>query len=339
MSGGRHPLDGGGTGQHGAGGQPEGSPHEAVHDRARDPRREQPVAGRAGGDREGVQRRRGRAGRALHLGEQLRRRRQDLLRARDRGRRHDPRARPSRRVPRQHRVGGGQRVRSSDRIAGRVLTRSPGVDARATIEGMGVDSRRGAEALSLAALPRPLTPFIGRSAEREALAGAVRVNRLVTATGPGGVGKTRLCLTVAEDLADAFRDGVAFIDLVTVTDDDMVVAAVADAVGAPERAGTTRLEALVATLRDRDALIILDNCEHLLTGARTSVTDLLGACPTLRVLATSRIRLHLAGETVFAVPGLSVDDDAVALFEARMSESGAVTPLTVDDLVTVREIC
>jgi len=205
---------------------------------------------------------------------------------------------------------------------------------------MGVDFRRGAEALSLAALPRPLTPFIGRSAERAALAGALRANRLVTATGPGGVGKTRLCLTVAEDLADAFRDGVAFVDLVTVTDDDMVVAAVADAVGAPERTGTTRLEALVATLQDRDALIVLDNCEHLLTGARTSVTDLLGACPTVRVLATSRIRLHLAGETVFAVPGLSIDEgDAVALFEARMAASGVTDRLTGPEIDTARGIC
>jgi predicted ATPase/DNA-binding CsgD family transcriptional regulator len=205
---------------------------------------------------------------------------------------------------------------------------------------MSVDSRRGAEALSLAALPRPLTPFIGRSAERASLAGALRANRLVTATGPGGVGKTRLCLSVAEDLADSFRDGVAFVDLVAVTDDDMVVAAVADAVGVPERAGTTRLEALVATLQDRDALIVLDNCEHLLTGARTSVTDLLGACPTLRVLASSRIRLHLAGETVFAVPGLSVEDgDAVALFEARMAASGVAEPLTGPEIDAVRGIC
>jgi predicted ATPase/DNA-binding CsgD family transcriptional regulator len=205
---------------------------------------------------------------------------------------------------------------------------------------MGVDSRRGAEALSLAALPRPLTPFIGRSAERAALAEAVRANRLVTATGPGGVGKTRLCLAVAEDLTDAFRDGVAFVDLVTVTDDDMVVAAVADAFGAPERAGTTRLEALVSALRGRNALIVLDNCEHLLTGARTSVTDLLGACPSVRVLATSRIRLHLAGETVFAVPGLSIDDgDAVALFEARMAASGLTDRLTGPEIDTVRRIC
>ncbi|KQW47352.1 hypothetical protein ASC77_12850 [Nocardioides sp. Root1257] len=203
---------------------------------------------------------------------------------------------------------------------------------------MGVEDR-----LALAALPTALTPFIGRIAERAALADALRPSRgghrLVTATGPGGVGKTRLGLVVAEDLADEFVDGVVFVDLVAVTDDAMVVAAIAEAAGVPERSGATRLDALTATLRERRVLVVVDNCEHLLTGARAAVTALLSGCPALRVLATSRIRLHLAGETVFAVPGLSVDDDAVALFEARMAESGAVTPLTVDDLVTVREIC
>jgi predicted ATPase/DNA-binding CsgD family transcriptional regulator len=197
-----------------------------------------------------------------------------------------------------------------------------------------------ADALELAALPGALTPFIGRASERAALGDAVRGHRMVTATGPGGVGKTRLCLAVAEDLAEEFADGVAFVDLVAVTDDDMVVAAIADAAGVPERAGTTRIEALTATLHDRRILVVLDNCEHLLTGARTSVTTLLGACPGLRILATSRIRLHLAGETVFAVPGLSLDTgDAVALFAARMAASGTTAMLTAEDLETVRTIC
>ncbi|MFC7494104.1 MULTISPECIES: LuxR C-terminal-related transcriptional regulator [unclassified Nocardioides] len=198
----------------------------------------------------------------------------------------------------------------------------------------------GADALELAALPSALTPFIGRSSERAALAEVVRAHRLVTATGPGGVGKTRLCLAVAEDLAVELSEGVAFVDLVTVTDGDMVVAAIADAVGVPERARATRLEVLTATLRHRRVLIVLDNCEHLLGGVRTAVTDLLGACPELRILATSRIRLLLAGETVFAVPGMSVDDgDAVALFEARMAASGGTGSLTGEDVETVRTIC
>ncbi|MDF1602408.1 LuxR C-terminal-related transcriptional regulator [Nocardioides sp. YIM 152315] len=198
----------------------------------------------------------------------------------------------------------------------------------------------GADALELAALPGTLTAFVGRSTERAALAGVVRRDRLVTATGPGGVGKTRLCLAVAEDVAAQFADGVAFVDLVTVTDDDMVVPAIADAVGVPERARSTRLESLTATLRHRRVLVVLDNCEHLLGGARAAVTELLRACPELRILATSRIRLHLAGESVYAVPGLSVDEgDAVALFEARMAASGATGALTDADVETVRTIC
>ena len=197
-----------------------------------------------------------------------------------------------------------------------------------------------ADELGGARLPTPLTPFIGRSRERATLADAVRGHRLVTATGPGGVGKTRLCLAVGEELAEQFPDGWAFVDLVTVTDDDMVVTAIADAVGVAERAGVTRREALIALLRERRCLIVLDNCEHVLAGARTAVTDLLTSCRALRILATSRIRLHLAGETVFAVPGLSIDDgDAVAFFEARMAASGSAEPLTGDDMATVRTIC
>jgi len=194
--------------------------------------------------------------------------------------------------------------------------------------------------LALAALPSALTPFIGRTAERADLADGVRAHRLTTATGPGGVGKTRLCLAVAEDLAPELDDGIAFVDLVTVTDDRMVVAAIAESVGVPERAGTTRLTALLSTLHDRRLLLVLDNCEHLLGGARSAVSEILGACPGVRVLATSRTRLHLAGETVFAVPGLSIDDgDAVALFEARIAAGGRAEPLDGDDRDTVREIC
>ena len=203
-----------------------------------------------------------------------------------------------------------------------------------------------ATASTVARLPTPLTPFVGRAAERADLTAAVAANRLVTATGPGGIGKTRLALAVAADVAATFTDGVAFVDLVTVTDDDMVAAAVADAVGAPDRAGLSRLDALVATLRERDTLIVLDNCEHLLTGARTIVTELLDRCPAIRILATSRIRLLLAGETVFPVPGMSTGGgdgtahgDAVDLFATRLRASGVSQPLGDADIAIVRDIC
>ncbi len=204
--------------------------------------------------------------------------------------------------------------------------------------------------LSLAPHPVPLTPFVGRTAERRALAGAVRSHRLVTATGPGGVGKTRLCLAVAADLAGAiagepadgrpFPDGIAFVDLVAVTDDTRVVAAIADAVGAPEQAGVARRASLAATLHLRRCLVIVDNCEHLLAGARGAIDDLLADCPTVRILATSRTRLLLAGETVFPLPGLSIEQgDAVALFAVRLAASGVAEPLSEADTETVRTVC
>ncbi len=205
----------------------------------------------------------------------------------------------------------------------------------------------GAAPLALAPRPVPLTPFIGRAAERQALAHAVGSHRLVTATGPGGVGKTRLCLAVADDLGTAvadegrhIADGIAFVDLVAVTDDTRVVGAIADAVGAPEQAGLTRRQSLAATLQHRHCLLIVDNCEHLLIGARGAIDDLLADCPTVRILATSRTRLLLAGETVFPLPGLSIEQgDAVALFAARLAASGVTEPLSEADTETVRTIC
>ncbi|HSK32936.1 MAG TPA: LuxR C-terminal-related transcriptional regulator, partial [Propionicimonas sp.] len=173
-------------------------------------------------------------------------------------------------------------------------------------------------------LPAPVTPFIGRAAEREALAAALADHRLVTATGAGGIGKTRLALAVAGDLAPSRRDGVTFVDLVGITDPAMVDAAIAEAVGVPEQQTASVGLALVASLAGRDALLVVDNCEHVLDGVRTCVDRILAGCPGITVLATSRIRLLLPYERVFTVPGLSVDSDggdAVDLFEARIASS------------------
>jgi predicted ATPase/DNA-binding CsgD family transcriptional regulator len=193
-------------------------------------------------------------------------------------------------------------------------------------------------------LPTALTRFVGRARERSALAALVREHRLVTAVGPGGVGKTRLSVAVADDIQAVHRDGVAFVDLVQVTDPAMVVPAVADALGVPERAGVTRRDGLIGALADRDVVLVLDNCEHVLDGARGCVQDVLGAGPAVRVLATSRIRLLVPGEHVFAVPGLSIEDDeggdgdAVELFIARLSASGS--PMNdPDELATIRDLC
>jgi predicted ATPase/DNA-binding CsgD family transcriptional regulator len=171
-------------------------------------------------------------------------------------------------------------------------------------------------------LPVPVTSFIGRTGERAALGEMIAEHRLVTATGPGGIGKTRLALSVAAEVAPARGDGVWFVDLIHVTDPAMVISAVAEAVGVPEQRTTSVDLALVAVLADRDALLVLDNCEHVLDGVRTCVERIVAGCPAVTVLATSRTRLLLPYERVYVVPGLSVLDhggDAVDLFAARVA--------------------
>lgn len=179
------------------------------------------------------------------------------------------------------------------------------------------------------AMPAPVTSFVGRTAERAALAAALAEYRMVTAIGPGGIGKTRLALSVATEVAPSHRAGVWFVDLFQVTDPAMVTAAVAETLGVPEQRSVSVDIALVASLADSDALLVLDNCEHLLPGVRECVERILTGCPQITVLATSRIRLMVPYERVFAVPGLSVTahaGDAVDLFAARVAAATGGTP-------------
>jgi DNA-binding CsgD family transcriptional regulator len=180
-------------------------------------------------------------------------------------------------------------------------------------------------------LPAPATPFLGRAVERAELTQALADHRLVTAIGPGGIGKTRLAISVAGDVAAQRRDGVWFVDPVRVADPAAVVATVAEVIGVPEQLAPSAEAALVASLARRDGLLVLDNCEHLLDGVRECVDLLANGCPELTVLATSRRRLMLPYERVYSVPGLSVSDDAggdaVALFAARaIAATGEANP-------------
>jgi len=189
-------------------------------------------------------------------------------------------------------------------------------------------------------LPLPVTSFIGRTGERTVLAAALAEQRMVTATGPGGIGKTRLALSVAAELAPARREGVWFVDLIHVTDPAMVTAAVAETVGVPEQRTTSVDRVLVASLAASDALLVIDNCEHVLDGVRTCVERIIAGCPEVTVLATSRTRLLLPYERVYVVPGLSVTGDggdAVDLFAARVAAAtGDPTP---PDPVRVAALC
>jgi predicted ATPase len=188
-------------------------------------------------------------------------------------------------------------------------------------------TRSGQAGEAPAVLPSPLTSLIGRVRERADLARAVKAHRQVTAVGPGGVGKTRLALTVAAEVAGEFADGVWFVNLVPITEPAMVGAAVGAALGIGEQQGHGMDESVVAALADRNALLVLDNCEHLRDGVAPFVERLLAGCPRLTVLATSRARLVVPFEWVYLVPPLSLADDgsesdAVALFVDRAAAVG-----------------
>ncbi|MEZ7131499.1 LuxR C-terminal-related transcriptional regulator [Nonomuraea sp. AD125B] len=191
---------------------------------------------------------------------------------------------------------------------------------RAPVRGGAVPDRPAA------VLPAPLTSFVGRAGERAELAALLKEHRQVTAVGPGGVGKTRLALAVAADAAGVHPDGVWFADLVPVTDPGMIAAAVAGALGLGEQPGRDLAESVAAALADRDALVVLDNCEHVLDGVAPFVERLLARCPRLTVLATSRARLMVPFERVYPVPPLSLaaegDSDAVTLFMERAAAVG-----------------
>ncbi|WP_165966488.1 AfsR/SARP family transcriptional regulator [Actinomadura sp. 7K507] len=189
----------------------------------------------------------------------------------------------------------------------------------------------------------PPTSFVGREGEREWVARRLWEGRLVTLTGPGGAGKTRLATTVGAELSGRFPGGVWLVELAAVGDPAGVPGAVADVLGL--RDGTSpRAQRLVEVLSADETLIVLDNCEHVVAAAARLVDDLLGTFPGLRVLATSRERLGVDGEALCPVPPLDAepgrrDASAVRLFAER---AGAVRPgfaVTGDGAETIGEIC
>ena len=177
-------------------------------------------------------------------------------------------------------------------------------------------------------LPARLTSFVGREPELAALDGLVAEARLVTVTGAGGAGKTRLAVEFAAAAADRFGDGAWLAGLAGITDPGLVPAQVMAALGVRQTGQTPVLEALRYRLRSAELLLVLDNCEHLPGACGALAADLLGACPGLRVLATSREPLGVPGEAVFLLPPLAVPPEgsdpqvlaaapAVRLFLAR----------------------
>jgi predicted ATPase len=209
--------------------------------------------------------------------------------------------------------------------------------------------RAGERAPTPSNLPRPSTSFVGREDELRRSRKALEGTRLLTLLGMGGSGKTRLALQLAEGVLDDHPDGVWFVDLGRLERPERVVEAVADAVGAREEPGTPLEQTLIRRLKERRALLVMDNSEDVLEAVRRFVTQILAGCRHLRILATSREALAVPGETVFAVPplGLPMAADAAAvaasesvqLFVARAVQVQPDFTLSPANSEVVAEIC
>lgn len=166
-------------------------------------------------------------------------------------------------------------------------------------------------------LPHSLTSFVGRERELERLTTLLLGTRLLTPTGPGGSGKTRLAIRLASDLAAGFEHGVEFVPLGSVLDSGMLFPTIARVLGLPEIGRRELLDVLRGYLEARHLLMVLDNFEQLVS-AGPRLLELLGCCPKLTIVVTSRFALRVSGEQEYAVPPLSLPD--ATLRDARLSE-------------------
>ena len=202
-------------------------------------------------------------------------------------------------------------------------------------------------------VPVPLATIIGREQEQE-IARTLLLRpdvRILTLTGPGGIGKTRLALHLAADLADAFADGVRFVPLEAVRDANLVAAAIAHAVDVQPNGGVSLHDAVIAALRSATMLLVIDNAEHVLA-AGVLFADLLSACPGLTLLVTSRVRLRVSGEHTLSIPPLNLPDEssqtsphdpvrfsAIQLFVERARSADPAFLLSERNAPYVVEIC
>src|SRR3712207_5940804 len=200
--------------------------------------------------------------------------------------------------------------------------------------------------------PLELTSFVGRERELAEVEVLMGTTRLLTISGPGGCGKTRLALKVATDVAPGFSGGAYVVDLASITDPALVPGAVARMLGAREAPNLSVLEALEERLEVDDTLLLVDNCEHLVEGCAGLVDALLRSCPKLKILATSREVLGVGGEVVWVVPPLSVPDDrdahppeallrydAARLFVERARSVAPAFALTEENAPALARLC
>ena len=170
-------------------------------------------------------------------------------------------------------------------------------------------------------LPAARSSFVGREREMAEVERGLAATRLLTLTGAGGSGKTRLAVEAARDLISAYPDGVWLVELAPLSEGALVPKEVAQALGVPERPAQPLDETLAEVLRDRELLLLIDNCEHLLEAAARLVDRLLDSCPHLSILATSREAICVEGEARWLVPPLSVPEDGSPSEELQEYES------------------
>ena len=208
-------------------------------------------------------------------------------------------------------------------------------------------------------LPAPLSSFIGRLHEIAEVKRLLSEQRLVTLTGPGGCGKTRLAIHVAHELHATYVDGVYFIDLAPLADPALLIQAVASTMGIREEAGQSLAESFLDSMQSRRVLVILDNCEHLIEACAGFCEMVLMNCPEVRMLTTSREVMKVSGEAVSIVPPLSLPEpqpwispgrekeslqvyqhsEAIQLFVARATGTLGSFSLTGQNAPWVAEIC
>ena len=203
-------------------------------------------------------------------------------------------------------------------------------------------------------LPSPVTALIGRQSELDLVRGYLRDPqvRLITLTGPPGIGKTRLCLELANTASKDFPGGVFFITFAPLEDPGLLLSTVAQAFGYVETRPAPAREQLIKGIGDQSVLIALDNCEHLIEAAAAMALDLLSSCPNLKILATSRETLRIPGEWAFNVPplqlpkpgeetnlSLAINSSALQLFIERAREVHSGFEVTVENLSSVVAIC
>jgi predicted ATPase/class 3 adenylate cyclase/DNA-binding CsgD family transcriptional regulator len=196
-----------------------------------------------------------------------------------------------------------------------------------------------ANAIAAHNLPAQLTSFIGRQKEIAEVRRLLIDNRLVTLTGVGGTGKTRLAAQVATELASDFPHGAWYVDLAPISVPGLVPTTAARVLGLTDQPGQSTMETLQRFLNDHELLVVLDNCEHLIGAAADLIAELLSNCSGLTLLTTSREPLGVAGEVTWGVPSLSLADEAIDLFADRARRARAGFQIGTDNIYAVTEIC